>query len=203
MKIIYSLMFLLLFVSYSFAQSNSDLQVKINKDTIPAVKEPIPSTFGFKGFGYISTGVTEDIGNGGGFGINLRFNINKYFGIGVQGLYTNAQDKAYYHTTSNMFDTRLLLTFQKETAYNQKGLVPWLDLGMSVNTGVFSVSGAGSVTGVGVGFVIGAGLKYNFEKFYLGASVDYNLAYISLYTRYSANIDPSALRIYGELGWRF
>ncbi len=213
MKIIYSLMFLLLFVSYSFAQSNSDLQVKINKDTIPAVKEPIPSTFGLKGVGYFATGATEDIGNGGGVGISYKYNFNKYFGFGVQGHYTYTKFDGSLQglnvsTESHMIDTRYLLTLQRETGYYKKGLVPWLDLGVSINVGAFKahasndfISQSGSVAGVGVGFVIGAGLKYNFEKFYLGASFDYNLSYNTIYGS-NLLVDTSGLRVNGELGWR-
>ena len=162
-------------------------------------KEYIPSNFGFKGFGYISAGTNTDIGNGGGFGMLYRYNFNKYFGLGIHTNYIATQNSS--SNISHMFDTRFLLTFQHETAYNKKGLVPYLDIGLSFNSGIFNITSLGSFKGYGLGFVIGGGLKYNFEKFYVGISIDNNLAFI-LNKKYS-KIDPSSLRINLDTGFRF
>lgn len=205
-------MFILLFFMVStslYAQSHSDIYAKASDMQVNQKESKyVPSTFGLYGIGYFVTGSSYGIGNGGGIGFNYKTNFNKYFGISSHFNYTYAEYKAYQNQ-SHLIDAKVLLVLQRETALEEKGFVPWAHLGASFNTAVISAANnLGVITGIGAGFVVGGGLKYNFEKMYVGVSFDYTLAILSgdMQTVYGSatvsGIDPSGIRIYGEIGFR-
>ena len=180
---------------------NADLVKNSTGYLIPIV------TFGLQGGGFIHTGDTYDIGNGGGVGLNVKFNINKYFATLVQLNYTYATYKPYANS-SHFFDTRALLVLQRETEKDKNGFVPWLGLGVTYNTGVISVlDNYATVSGYGVGVIVAGGLRYNIKKVYVGANIEYNLAVLATniknYYGQNYGVDPSGVRINGEIGFRF
>lgn len=202
-----------IFVSYNInaysAENRNTYTKEINSDQIKkSYTRPIPIvTLGLQGGGFIHTGATYDIGNGGGVGINVKININKYFATLVQLNYTYASYKLYANS-SHFFDSRTLLVFQRETEQNKNGLVPWAGLGVSFNTGVISVlDNYATVSGYGVGVIVAGGLRYNIKKIYVGANIEYNLAVLATdiknYYGQSYGADPSGVRINGEIGLRF
>lgn len=199
------------FISYNVAYSaeNGDVYTKaIKADVIKySTDNHIPIiTLGLQGGGFIQTGSTYDIGNGGGVGINVKTNINKYFATLIQLNYTYASYKPYANS-SHFIDTRALIIVQKETTEDKNGIVPWAGLGVSFNTGFFSVlNNYASFNGLGVGLILTGGLRYNIKKIYIGANIEYNLAIISTdiqnyYGQYYG-IDPSGVRINAEIGFR-
>ena len=180
---------------------NADLETNKVSNRIPIV------TLGLQGGGFIHTGSTYDIGDGGGVGLNVKFNYNKYFATLVQLNYTYASYQPYANS-SHFIDSRALLVFQRETEQNKNGLVPWLGLGVSFNAGVISVlDNYATVSGYGVGVIVAGGLKYNIKKIYVGANVEYNLAVLATniknYYGQSYGVDPSGVRIDAEIGYRF
>lgn len=180
---------------------NADLVKKSSTGSIPIV------TLGLQGGGFIHTGATYDIGNGGGVGLNIKININKYFATLYQLNYTYTSYKPYANY-SHFFDTRALLVLQRETEHNRNGFVPWLGLGVSYNVGVMSVlNNYASIPGYGFGFILSGGLKYNIKKIYFGANVEYNLAVLDTdirnYYGQSYGVDPSGVHINAEIGYRF
>lgn len=180
---------------------NADLVTKSTNGPIHIV------TLGLQGGGFIHTGSTYDIGNGGGVGLNVKININKYFATLYQFNYTYASYTPYANS-SHFFDTRALLVLQRETEHNRNGLVPWLGLGISYNVGVTSVlNNYATISGYGFGFIFSGGLRYNFKKIYMGANVEYNLAVLATdiknYYGQNYGIDPSGVRINAEIGYRF
>lgn len=192
-----------------FAQNHSDIYAKASDMEVTDKKTKfIPSTFGLYGMGYFITGTSYGIGDGGGLGFNYKANINKYFGVATHFTYTYAEYKELQNR-SHLIDTKILLVLQRETPYNEKGFVPWAHLGVSLNTAVISAAdNLGIITGIGAGLVVGGGVKYNFEKLYIGASFDYTLAVLTgtAKTAYGSasvsGIDPSGIRVYGEIGFR-
>lgn len=202
-----------IFVSYNidaYSTENRNTYTKeINSDQIKkSYTGPIPIvTLGLQGGGFIHTGATYDIGNGGGVGLNVKININKYFATLVQLNYTYASYKLYANS-SHFFDSRTLLVLQRETEQNKNGLVPWAGLGVSFNTGVISVlDNYATVSGYGVGVIVAGGLRYNFKKIYFGANIEYNLAVLATdiknYYGQSYGVDPSGVRVNAEIGYRF
>lgn len=202
-----------IFVSYNidaYSTENRNTYTKeINSDQIKKSNtKPIPIvTLGLQGGGFIHTGATYDIGNGGGVGLNVKFNYNKYFATLVQLNYTYASYTPYANS-SHFFDTRALLVLQRETEQNKNGLVPWAGLGVSFNTGVISVlDNYATVSGYGVGVIVAGGLRYNIKKIYFGANIEYNLAVLATdiknYYGQSYGVDPSGVRINAEIGYRF
>lgn len=180
---------------------NADLVTKSTSGSVPIV------TLGLQGGGFIHTGSTYDIGNGGGVGLNVKVNINKYFATLYQFNYTYASYTPYANS-SHFFDIRALLVFQRETEQNKNGLVPWAGLGVSYNTGVISVlDNYATVSGYGVGVIVAGGLRYNIKKIYVGANIEYNLAVLATdiknYYGQSIGVDPSGVRINAEIGYRF
>lgn len=202
-----------IFVSYNinaYSTENRNTYTKeINSDQIKkSYTRPIPIvTLGLQGGGFIHTGATYDIGNGGGVGLNVKININKYFATLIQLNYTYASYQPYANS-SHFFDSRTLLVFQRETEIDKNGLVPWLGLGVTFNTGVISVlDNYATVSGYGVGVIVAGGLRYNIKKIYVGANVEYNLAVLATniknYYGQSYGVDPSGVRINAEIGYRF
>ena len=180
---------------------NADLVKNSTGNLIPSV------TFGLQGGGFIHTGDTYDIGNGGGVGFNIKYNANKYIATLIQLNYTYASYKPYANT-SHFFDTRFLLVFQKETEQNKNGFVPWAGFGVSFNTGVMSVlNNYTTISGYGLGFILSGGFRYNIQKIYVGANIEYNMAFLNTnlvnYYGRSFEVDPSGVRINGEIGFRF
>ena len=82
------------------------------------------------------------IGNGGGLGLNYKYNINRYFGIMVDLAYTYASFSQSYdlvnlNTYSHILDIKLALVLQYETLKNKNGLVPWLSVGFGSSLNIF------------------------------------------------------------------
>lgn len=202
-----------IFVSYNinaYSTENRNTYTKeINSDQIKkSITRPVPIvTLGLQGGGFIHTGLTYDIGNGGGVGLNAKVNINKYFATLFQLNYTYATYKPYANS-SHFFDTRALLVLQRETEKDKNGFVPWLGLGITYNTGVISVlDNYATVSGYGVGVIVAGGLRYNIKKVYVGANIEYNLAVLATniknYYGQNYGADPSGVRINAEIGYRF
>lgn len=202
-----------IFISHSIdvysAENKNTYSKTINSDQIKkSPYRPIPIvTLGLQGGGFIHTGATYDIGDGGGVGLNVKVNYNKYFATLVQLNYTYTSYTPYANS-SHFFDTRALLVFQRETEQNKNGLVPWAGLGVSYNTGVISVlDNYATVSGYGVGVIVAGGLRYNIKKIYVGANIEYNLAVLATdiknYYGQSYGVDPSGIRINAEIGYRF
>ena len=184
---------LLLFAMPIFAQHN------VIED-IPADK-PSPWTIGIIGHGYFPTSANSHvIGNGGGVGITSKANINKYFAIQTNIIYTYATTRLsagrfYTDTALNVLTFDSLLMLQYETARYTPGFVPWVALGIGVDTARYSAFGI-SDSGVGVHLNVGGGLRYNFKKFYSGITVTYNH---DIVTRIG---DISGVKLNFEIGYR-
>lgn len=232
----------LLIYNSSFAQSSnelgsSDTYVKNTSSAIPLTI----GLQGF-GLFSVGGEINYDHGNGGGVAINFKHSFNKYLGLSFGVSYAYAQHKEtgdasyygqgfYYDYTgqSHLFDGKILFIVQRETEAGKTGFVPYAYLGGSFNTinmnMDISINGLGSdidnimnnntetnYFGAGVGAILGAGVKYNFEKFYVGVAFDYNLAciigdlsvavesYGSTTETYS--MFPSNMRVYAEVGLR-
>lgn len=132
-----------------------------------------PFTIGALGFGYISTSPDSDLlGNGGGAGINFKYNVNKYFALGVQGDFTASKNGS----NSTIFgDVKFLIIAQREIERDKNGFVPWGAFGIG------SVMGSGNYehgsyiyedfSGYDISLIIG--LRYNYQRAYFGIGADF------------------------------
>lgn len=215
MRIILISLILLFGFSFSYAQHTSDVEVNKKNYTRPS-----PMTFGIYGYGYIPTGLDKDIiGNGGGGGFKVTYNINKYFGIGLSTGLTVAASDNYNNNLTLLSDSRFFLIVQRETAHLQKGIVPWGSVGFGILAATASYGNYYQIEeAVGFNVVFSAGLRYNFRKAYLGFGAEYSLSkvygeqiqryYNDVYYYYydisrSVTMDPSGVNIFAEFGYRF
>ena len=199
---------LMLCATSIFAQSSGD-------------NRPSPFSVGVVGFGYIPTSGTFEgddydyIGYGGGAGVTLKANFNRFVGLATNINYTYGSKKdidgmATFNSKSHIFEIREALVVQYETKRDENGFVPWLSLGVGATVHNFGMEfesvAMDSATGVGFNVNVGAGVRYNFKHFYTGVSVDYSyaLAYSDDFlaiSGYNAS-NPSGVRAGVELGFR-
>lgn len=211
--------FILLSYTYSYSQQHSRVYATasdMQRDNVTTAV--VPNNVAFQMSGFFPGGDYEGIGIGGGLAVEYRHNFNRYVGIGTNIGYTYTSKDDYtaeyngveytYRNKAHFVDGRLFLTIQRETALGEEGFVPWFLLGVSLDLGILESSGNGiDFIGLGGGFLIGAGVKYNFEKFYVGGGINYQFAFLEGWKdmdteKYGYNLDPSGLRFYAEVGLR-
>lgn len=200
----------------SFAEP-SDKKFKDEiKNFIKFQPDLFPVSIGVYGGGFFPENELKGIGVGGGAGVRIKYNFNRFIGIASDFGYTFAGGKQQTDSTANIFfnntsktdahifDIRILFMLQYETKKNETGFSPWVGIGPVVSianykteTYSYFVDNLNSdITGSGFGFIAAFGMRYNFKKVYTGLNCDYTLAS-------PADINLSAIRLNLEVGYRF
>lgn len=200
----------------SYAETNDEKFKKEVKSFIKLQPELYPVSIGVYGGGFFPENDAKGAGVGGGAGVRIKYNFNKFLGIASDFGYTFSQGKPKTESVTNIFfnnaskmdthifDIRILLMLQYETKKNDKGFSPWLGIGPVISIAnyreetysYFTDKIEYNTTGASFGFIAGFGLRYNFKKFYTGLNCDYTIVS-------PADINLSAIRLNLEAGYRF
>lgn len=216
-KVFLLLSFILLSYTYSYSQEHVEVYASasdMEKDNV--TEAIIPNNVSLQLFGFLPTSNYDGIGNGGGLAVGYKHNFHKYVGLGtnVGYTYTTKEDSTYiyndveyyYKNKGHFIDASLFVSIQRETALGEVGFVPWFLVGVSLDLGVLKSAGGNiDFLGVGAGFLVGLGIKYNFDKIYIGGGMNYQYTFLEGWQdmdTYGPNIDPSGLRIFAEVGLR-
>lgn len=132
-----------------------------------------PFTVGALGFGFISTSPDSDLlGNGGGAGINFKYNVNKYFALGAEVDITASRNGSNSTTFGGI---KFLVITQNETEKEKNGFMPWGAFALGTLTGSGRYENGefiyNNFSGYNISLIIG--LRYNYERAYFGVGADF------------------------------
>lgn len=160
---------LFILLNFSISVYGAENNIKPNSEE----KLIYPFSIGALGFGYISTSPDSDLlGSGGGAGINFKYNVNKYFALGVEGDMTASRNG----TNSTTFGgVRFLLIAQNETERDKNGFVPWgaFALGTLMGNGSYENGTFNYKNFSGFDISLMIGLRYNYKRAYFGIGADF------------------------------
>lgn len=174
-------------------------------------------SLGLVGYGYIPMETDKDIlGYGGGGGVKVKYDINKYVGIGLySGLTISSSNTNNSNNLTLYNDSRFSIIFQRETDDGEDGFVPWGSLGIGFVSGSVKYGDYRSMEdAIGFSATLSAGLKYNFNVFYAGIGAEYSFSRLygdiinnffdGYYSRQAGVLlNTSGFNIFGEFGVRF